>query len=136
MSLSAPVTVQVRVYIDPTLGAVELNAILTVMDGSGDVETLNFIQPSHTSLTLHTDEPGRCVHSTALCCSTCIYPSMPVLLRHRLTVARVMRMQITSRNNHSPVDCPLITEMVLVINSRVIDESESCEPQYGRYSAI
>ena len=76
VSLSAPVTAQLRVYIDPTLGVVELDVILTVMDGSGDIETSNFIQPSHTSLTLHSDEPGRCVHSTAQCCSACICPSM------------------------------------------------------------
>ena len=76
VSLSAPVTVQVRVYIDPAIGVATLDVILTVMDGSGDVETLNCIQPIHISLTLHSDKPGRCVHSTAQCYSTYVCPSL------------------------------------------------------------
>jgi hypothetical protein len=36
VSLSTPVIVQVREYIDPTIGVATLDAILTVMVGSGD----------------------------------------------------------------------------------------------------
>ena len=36
MSLSAPVSVQVREYIDPAIGVATLEATLTVMVGSGD----------------------------------------------------------------------------------------------------
>ena len=38
MSLSAPVTVQVREYIDPTIGVATLDVTLTVMVGAGDEE--------------------------------------------------------------------------------------------------
>jgi hypothetical protein len=36
VSLSAPVTAQVREYIVPTIGVATLDATLTVMAGSGD----------------------------------------------------------------------------------------------------
>ena len=36
MSLSAPVKVQVREYIDPAIGVDTLVSTLTVMDGSGN----------------------------------------------------------------------------------------------------
>jgi hypothetical protein len=36
----APVTVQVREYIDPTIGVATLDATLTVMVGSGDEKIL------------------------------------------------------------------------------------------------
>ena len=36
VSLSAPVTIQVREYIDPTIGVATLDVTLIVMVGSGD----------------------------------------------------------------------------------------------------
>ena len=45
MSLSAPVTVQVREYVDPTCsGVTTLDVILIVMVGSGDEKTLEHQQ--------------------------------------------------------------------------------------------
>jgi hypothetical protein len=50
VSLSVPVTVQVREYIDPTIGVATLpvRATLTVMVGSGDVRG-----DTRTSIKLH-----------------------------------------------------------------------------------
>ena len=55
-------TVQVREYIDPTIGVATLDATLTVMVGSGDEKTQEAIsikpQVIITSLTLHSDGCG------------------------------------------------------------------------------
>ena len=51
LSLSAPVTAQVREYSDPTIGVAMLDETLTVMVGSGDekmlAETLIQIKVMH-----------------------------------------------------------------------------------------
>ena len=57
MSLSAPVTVQVREYIDPTIGVDTLEATLTVMVGSGD-EKVMIGTSIELPLTLHSDGHG------------------------------------------------------------------------------
>ena len=56
MSLSAPVTVQLREYINPTIGVVTLAVTLTVMDGTGDEKTreiLNFIESNQNHTFTH-----------------------------------------------------------------------------------
>ena len=77
VSLSAPVTVQLGEYIDPTIGVATLDTTLTVMVGSGDeMCKKTYYNYVITSLTLHSDGPRCWVHSTAQCSSTCVCPSM------------------------------------------------------------
>ena len=74
VSLSAPVTVQVREYIDPATGVATLGEILTVVDGSENECEIKIIYIVIVfccqSLTVYSDRQCICQCFTTYCCFT------------------------------------------------------------------
>ena len=78
VSLSAPVTVQVREYIDPAIGVATLVSTLTVMGGSGNEQDGHCIVSVIITFTLTVYMEHLYIHKhfTTNCCSTCVGPFM------------------------------------------------------------
>ena len=71
MSLSAPVTVQMREYIDPANGVATPESIMTVMGGSGNEQCGNsIVDRNKLLLTLYSDHLRIHSHFNPNCHST------------------------------------------------------------------